>query len=105
MQQVREHLSNDGVFVQWMSASFLDESLLRSLTATLATAFQEVRLYRPDPETLVFLASPKPLDLENGTVLPGRGINQRGGPACGARARCAGSAGARRRFAAHHERS
>jgi len=75
MQQVREHLSDDGVFVQWMSASFLDESLLRSLTATLATAFKEVRLYRPDPETLVFLASPKPLDLENDTVFTGRGIN------------------------------
>jgi spermidine synthase len=75
MQQVREHLSDDGVFVQWMSARFLDESLLRSLTATLATAFKEVRLYRPDPETLVFLASPKPLELETALMYSGRGIN------------------------------
>jgi spermidine synthase len=64
MQQVRDHLSEGGVFVQWMNASFLDESLLRSLTATLVSAFGEVRLYRPDPDTLVFLASSKPLEPE-----------------------------------------
>jgi spermidine synthase len=75
MQQVREHLSDDGVFVQWMNAGFLDEPLLRSLTATLVTAFGEVRLYRPDPDTLVFLASAKPLDLETGLVASGRPLS------------------------------
>ncbi|MEJ0040045.1 MAG: fused MFS/spermidine synthase [Gammaproteobacteria bacterium] len=72
MQQARAHLGDDGVFVQWMNASFLDESLLRSLTATLLTAFGEVRLYRPDPDTLVFLASAKPLDLEAGLIASGQ---------------------------------
>jgi hypothetical protein len=64
MQQVREHLSDGGVFVQWMNAGFMDESLLRSLAATLVSVFGEVRLYRPDPNTLVFLASSRPLELE-----------------------------------------
>ncbi|HVY79640.1 MAG TPA: fused MFS/spermidine synthase [Steroidobacteraceae bacterium] len=64
MQQAREHLNDGGVFVQWMNVTFLDEALLRSLTATLLRAFGEVRLYRPDPNTLVFLASTKPLPVE-----------------------------------------
>jgi spermidine synthase len=64
MQQARAHLSDGGVFVQWMNITFLDEALLRSLTATLLQAFGEVRLYRPDPNTLVFLASTQPLQLE-----------------------------------------
>ncbi|MGH8287100.1 MAG: fused MFS/spermidine synthase [Steroidobacteraceae bacterium] len=73
MRQAREHLNDDGVFVQWMNVSFVDESLLRSLTATLLNVFGHVRLYRPDPNTLVFLASPAPLDLERtvaGTGVP-----------------------------------
>jgi hypothetical protein len=72
MQQVREHLNDGGVFVQWMNATFMDEPLLRSLTATLVVAFGEVRLYRPDPDTLVFLASTKPLDMEASLVATGQ---------------------------------
>src|SRR5690606_2456133 len=75
MQQVREHLNDDGVFAQWMTSSFLDESLLRSLTATLVRVFGEVRLYRPDPDTLLFLASAQPLDLEEGLVATGRPLS------------------------------
>ena len=43
--------------MQWMNVIFMDEELLRSLTATLLSVFPEVRVYRPDPNTLVFLAS------------------------------------------------
>ncbi|HKZ74605.1 MAG TPA: fused MFS/spermidine synthase, partial [Steroidobacteraceae bacterium] len=64
MRQTREHLADSGVFVQWMNVSFVDESLLRSLTATLLDVFGEVRIYRPDPNTLVFLASAASLDPE-----------------------------------------
>lgn len=64
MRLAREHLTAEGVFVQWMNVTFLDENLLRSLTATLLSVFPEVRAYRPDPDTLVFLASAAPLDLE-----------------------------------------
>lgn len=64
MQLARDHLTADGVFVQWMNVIFMDEALLRSLTATLLSVFPEVRVYHPDPNTLVFLASAAPLDLE-----------------------------------------
>jgi hypothetical protein len=64
MQLAREHLAADGVFVQWMNVAFLDEDLLRSLTATLIDVFGTVRIYRPDPNTLVFLAAARPLDVE-----------------------------------------
>ena len=64
MQQALGHLNEGGVFVQWMNIAFLDEELLRSLTATLLDVFGQVRIYRPDPNTLVFLASSAPLELE-----------------------------------------
>ena len=64
MQLAHDHLTPDGVFVQWMNVIFMDEDLLRSLTATLLSVFGEVRVYRPDPNTIVFLASDQPLALE-----------------------------------------
>ncbi len=64
MALARDHLNTDGVFVQWMNVAFLDEQLLRSLTATLLDVFGHTRIYRPDPNTLVFLASRQPLDIE-----------------------------------------
>ncbi len=64
VQLAHQHLSPNGVFVQWMNVIFMDEDLLRSLTATLLEVFTEVRVYRPDPNTMVFLASDAPLDLE-----------------------------------------
>jgi spermidine synthase len=64
MQLARDRLDDGGVFVQWMNVIFMDEGLLKSLTATLLAVFPEVRVYRPDPNTIVFLASDKPLDLE-----------------------------------------
>jgi hypothetical protein len=65
MQLAHEHLNPGGVFVQWMNVMFMDEELLRSLTATLLDVFPEVRVYRPDPSTLVFLASDLALNLES----------------------------------------
>lgn len=72
MSLAREHLAPEGVFVQWMNVRFLDEDLLRSLTATLLSVFQEIRAYRPDPETLLFLASDAPLDLERRLAASGQ---------------------------------
>jgi spermidine synthase len=71
MQLARDHLTDDGVFVQWMNVIFMDEALLRSLTATLLDVFPEVRVYRPDPNTIVFLASAQPLNLESQLVATG----------------------------------
>ncbi len=61
MQLARSRLNTDGVFVQWMNVAFLDEPLLRSLAATLIDVFGAARIYRPDPNTLVFVASGGPL--------------------------------------------
>jgi predicted membrane-bound spermidine synthase len=72
MQLAHDHLTADGVFVQWMNVIFMDEDLLRSLTATLLSVFGEVRVYRPDPNTLVFLASDQPLDLESRLAATGQ---------------------------------
>jgi spermidine synthase len=65
MQLAHDHLNPDGVFVQWMNVIFMDADLLRSLTATLLGVYREVRVYRPDPNTVLFLASDAPLDPES----------------------------------------
>jgi spermidine synthase len=64
MQLAHDRLEPGGVFVQWMNVIFMDEALMRSLTATLLAVFPEVRVYRPDPNTIVFLASDLPLNPE-----------------------------------------
>ncbi len=64
MQMAHDHLNPGGVFVQWMNNQFMDEDLMRSLTATLLSVFPQVRVYRPDPNTVVFLASDLPLNPE-----------------------------------------
>jgi spermidine synthase len=63
--QVRDRLAPGGVFVQWMGLQFVDESLLRSLLATLLEVFPHLRLYQPDTGSVLFIASQQPLDLEN----------------------------------------
>jgi spermidine synthase len=77
MSQAREHLSDDGVFVQWLNVSFLDESQLRSFVATVLDVFAEAKLYRPDPYTLIFVAN-KGTDRYRppaGNAFPAVGIN------------------------------
>lgn len=64
MQQVHAHLNSGGVFVQWMSTDFIDESLLRSLLATITQVFNEVRVYRTSPNTLLFMGSDQVLEPE-----------------------------------------
>ncbi len=71
MQLAHDHLAADGVFVQWMNVIFMDEDLLRSLTATLLDVFGNVRVYRPDPNTVVFLASDGELELESALAATG----------------------------------
>ena len=68
----KSHLSEGGVFVQWISNHFLTDSLLRSLAATLLAEFRHVRLYRPSFDDLWFLASDAPLDLEQELARSGR---------------------------------
>ncbi len=71
MQQVDEHLTDEGVFVQWMNAGFVDEELFRTLGATLLSAFPHTRLYRPGPTFLLFMGSRSPLEVERDIAASG----------------------------------
>jgi predicted membrane-bound spermidine synthase len=75
MQLAHEHLNPGGVFVQWMNVIFMDADVMRSLTATLLDVYKEVRVYRPDPNTVVFLASDAPLDLETHLLQTGQPLH------------------------------
>ena len=71
---VRSHLNDGGVFLQWMNAEFVDEDLLRTLAATLMEEFEYVRLYHPWTRVLMFMASDAPLDVELALAASGRPI-------------------------------
>lgn len=72
MQLVEQHLTKNGVFLQWMNTSFTDEFLLRSLAATLVDTFEYVRIYQFTPSVLSFLASNEPIEIERQIVSTGR---------------------------------
>ena len=72
--EVRRHLNDGGVFLQWMNGEFVDEGLLRSLAATLMAEYEHVRLYNPSGSVLMFLASDAPLDVEIQLARTGRPI-------------------------------
>jgi spermidine synthase len=66
---VRDHLTTDGVFVQWIDLGLVDRPLLGSLLATLLDAFPHLRVYRPFFRgTALFLASTAPLAVEANAV-------------------------------------
>ena len=69
---IKRHLNDGGVFLQWMNSEFVDEALLRTLAATLMAEFEYVRLYHPWTQVLMFLASDAPLDVEHGLARTGR---------------------------------
>lgn len=56
-------LTPDGVFVQWIGRSFVDEPLLRGLLATLGDVFPYVELFQPVDQALLFVASREPLEM------------------------------------------
>ena len=68
----KSHLNAGGVFVQWMSSEFVDESLLRTLAATLLAEYANVHLYQPSAQVLMFLASDASLDTEIAVAQSGR---------------------------------
>lgn len=59
---VRSRLAPDGVFVQWIGGSFVDESLLKSLLAALNEVFPHVVVFAPEVHGLLFVASGAPID-------------------------------------------
>ena len=71
----KSRLTADGVFLQWMSAGFVDEHLLRSLAASLSEVFSNVRLYQTSGSQLMFLASDEPLEIEREVLRTGRPLS------------------------------
>jgi len=72
----KRHLAEQGVFVQWMHARFIDADLLKTLAATLLDAFENVRLYQSSGTELLLLASDGPLQLERELVSTGRPLRR-----------------------------
>lgn len=72
MQIVSEHLNDDGVFLQWINTQFVDESLLKSLCATILSVYSNVRIYQWAPQVLFFVASDQAMDVEEQILSTGR---------------------------------
>lgn len=72
MTLAKNHLSGNGVFLQWMNTEFIDEYLLRGLCATMLDVFRYVRVYQWDPDSLFFIGSDEPLEVEAGIARTGR---------------------------------
>lgn len=72
MSLANDHLTEGGVFLQWMNTQFVNEELLKSLCATMLAVFDHVRVYQWDPEVLFFLGSSLPLDVEVDIANTGR---------------------------------
>ena len=75
MSLANEHLSEDGVYLQWMNAQFVDAELLRSLCATMLDVFDNVRVYQWDSQVLFFLGSATPLNVEVDMATTGRPLS------------------------------
>ena len=75
MSLANDHLSEDGVYLQWMNTQFVDEALLKSLCATMLAVFEHVRVYQWDPQVLFFLGSAAPLNVEVDMANTGRPLS------------------------------
>ena len=73
--EAKAHLNEGGAFLQWISSEFVDESLLRTLAATVSAEFDHVRLYQPAPRILMFLASMTTLEPELQLARTGRPLS------------------------------
>ena len=72
MALAKERLAEDGVYLQWMNTQFVDEFLLRSLSATMLDVYPYVRMYKWNGEAIFFLGSESPLNVEQDIARTGR---------------------------------
>jgi spermidine synthase len=63
----RDRLTDDGIFVQWIGLAFVDETLMRSLIATLGRVFPHVQVFLPVPGGVLFAASRSPFGVGDAT--------------------------------------
>lgn len=75
MALAKERLTEDGVYLQWMNTQFVDEFLLRSLTATMLDVYPYVRMYKWNGEAVFFLGSNSPLNIEQDIARTGRPLS------------------------------
>ncbi|MBX2849462.1 MAG: fused MFS/spermidine synthase [Acidiferrobacterales bacterium] len=76
MSLAHQHLSEEGVYLQWMNSQFIDEELLRSLCATMLDVFPYVSIYQWTQEVLFFLGSDQPFDtIEQDILNTGRPLS------------------------------
>lgn len=61
---VRSRLVRGGVFVQWIGLPFANDSLTKTLVASLHAVFEHVELYQPSFGSILFLASNAPLQVD-----------------------------------------
>ena len=75
----KSRLNPGGVFVQWISTDFVTESLLSTVSKTLIDAFDNVEMFQPSPNMLIFLSSDKVIEFDradaNFSVFSYMGIN------------------------------
>lgn len=74
MALAKERLAEGGVYLQWMNTQFVDEFLLRSLSATMLDVYPHVRMYKWNGEAIFFLGSDQPLNVEQDIARTGRPI-------------------------------
>lgn len=60
----KERLTEDGIFIQWLQGYEVDGQTVRSILATLATAFPNVEIWHTNGFDLLFLATMKPIDYD-----------------------------------------
>ncbi len=59
---VKDRLTPEGVFVQWMGLTFVDGPLLRGLVGTLSEVFEHVTVLLPGGAAVLFIASNEEID-------------------------------------------
>jgi predicted membrane-bound spermidine synthase len=61
-QLASDHMTDEGVFVQWMGMGFVDRDLFRILVATLADVFPYIQVYAPGNNAFLFVGSKRPFE-------------------------------------------
>jgi len=64
LAEIRDHLTETGIVAQLIDGAAADSHNARTIAATLRAEFAHVRLYQPEPGSLIFLASAMPIEPE-----------------------------------------
>jgi spermidine synthase len=67
-RRVLDHLADGGIFLQWVQAYEVDASTMRTIFATMATAFPYVEAWQLESPDLVLVASRTPLVEDAGSL-------------------------------------